>query len=212
MNCKFCNTALREGARFCQECGAPQFAPQSAPVITGNEWFAFVRNGNYTLKYKLSTDLRIICGKRDVAFLSHFSDEACNNHYYDLVRNENDNAPIVRFVRNDNDLSCVDPASGQKFFTRVRQSSTLGEIASGSKWQCGTLSLGQSGARSLAQWLPGGTLVASKYTILDNGRSVGEVKGSSASFSNSKTVTVLDPSRAWEILAVAIILSDDELG
>ena len=193
---------------------APQMAPQAAPAITGSEWFAFVRNGGYTLKYKLSTDLRIICGGRDAGLLSHFSDEANNNHYYDLVQNENDQNPVVRFVRNDNDLRCVNPVTGQEHFVWMRKSSTLGELASGSKWQCGTLSVGQSGARSLAQWLPGiiGWMISIKYFIKDNGRDVGVVKGSSASFSNSKSVTVTDPSRAWEILAAAIILSDDELG
>ena len=154
MNCKRCNTPLRECAKFCHECGAPQFAPQGAPVITGSEYFAFVRTGNYTLKYKFNTDLQILCGKREVARLSHFSDEEHDNHFYDLVQNENDNNPVVRFVRNKNDLNCMNPATGEVFFTWQRQSSALGEIASGSKWQCGTLSLGQSGMRSLAQWLP----------------------------------------------------------
>ena len=212
MNCLKCGTALREGARFCHICGAPQTITQGPPAIAGNEWFAFVRNGNYTLKYKFNTDLEIVCGGRTVGLLSHYSDEENNNHFYDLVMNENDQHPVVRFVRNDNDLNCVNPATGQVYFVWLRQSSALGEIAAGSKWQCGTLSVAQSGMRSLSQWLPGGSLIASKYSIVDNGREVGLVKGSSASFSNSKTVTVTDPARAWELLAVAIILSDDELG
>lgn len=213
MNCTKCGAVLRDGGNFCHMCGISR-KMSVLPEITGNEWFSFIKTGRYTLKYKFSSDLQILCGGRNAGLLAHFSDEANNNHYYDLVQSENDNNSVVRFIRNDNDLQCVDPATGQVFFTWLRQSSSLGELASGSKWQNGSMTLGQSGARSLAQWLPGiiGWMISSKYTIMDCGRTVGAVKGSSASFSNSKTVELLDTSRAWEVLAVAIILSDDELG
>lgn len=213
MNCKKCESVLRDGAKFCHVCGVSQ-VDAALPVIAGNEWFSFVNTGNYTLKYKLNTDLQISCGGRSVGLLSHFSDEANNNHYYDLVQSENDQKPVVRFVRNDNDLSCVDPVSGKVFFKWMRNSSALGEVVAGSKWSCGNMAVSQSALRSLTQWLPGviGWLIPSKYSIVDNGRMVGCVQGSSFSFSNSKSVLVADRSRAWELLAVAIILSDDELG
>ena len=195
MNCKKCEIVLRDGAKFCHVCGFSQ-VDTALPVIAGNEWFSFVNTGNYTLKYKLNTDLQIFCGSRSVGLLSHFSDEGNNNHYYDLVQSENDQTPVVRFVRNANDLSCVDPISGQVFFKWMRHSSALGEVVSGSKWMPGII----------------GWLIPSKYSIVDNGRTVGCVQGSSFSFSNSKSVVILDRSRAWELLAVAIILSDDELG
>lgn len=186
---------------------------QGIPVINGNEWFSFVRTGNYTLKYKLNTNLQILCGGREAALLARFNSETDGVYYYDLVQNENDRNAVVRFVRSDNIFSCVNPVTGDIYFSWQRQSSSLGELASGSKWQCGTLSLGQSGMRSLAQWIPNICwLIPTKYFIRDNGRDVGAVKGSSFSFSNSKSAEVLDPSRAWEILAVSIILSDDELG
>ena len=213
MNCKKCEIVLRDGAKFCHVCGFSQ-VDAALPVIAGNEWFSFVNTGNYTLKYKLNTDLQIFYGSRSVGLLSHFSDEGNNNHYYDLVQSENDQTPVVRFVRNDNDLSCVDPVSGKVFFQWMRHSSALGEVVSGSKWSCGNMSVSQSALRSLTQWLPGiiGWLIPSKYSIVDNGHTVGCVQGSSFSFSNSKSVVILDRSRAWELLAVAIILSDDELG
>ena len=212
MNCITCNTVLREGAKFCHMCGIPQMA-SSLPAITGMEWFSFVATGGYTLKYKSNTDLQICCNGRNTGYLSHYNDEENDNHYYDFVQNENDQNPIVRFIRTSQDLKCVNPVNGQVFFTWQRSSSALGELASGSKWQCGPLALSQSGMRNLTQWLPViSWLVATKYTIVDNGRIVGTVKGACSSFSNSKSVEISDHSRAWELLAVAIILSDDELG
>ncbi|MBO5822037.1 MAG: zinc ribbon domain-containing protein [Lentisphaeria bacterium] len=218
MNCKKCGANLRDIAKYCHVCGAPQTGGASQtdgalPVITGNEWFSFVNNGNYSLKYKLNTNLEIVCGGRTVGLLAHFHDDTQNNHYYDLVQSENDNNPVVRFVRDDKTLSCVDPVSGKVFFTWNRLSSIASEIFSGSKWNCGNLSLSQNAIRCLIQLVPRiSFLVPTKYCVADGGRQAGFVNGSCFSFSNSKTAVVIDRSRVWEILAVAIILSDDELG
>ena len=212
MNCKKCGVSLRDNAKFCHVCGVAQ-AEASLPVIAGNEWFSFVKNGNYTLKYKLNTDLEISCGGRVVGLLSHFSNEEQNNHFYDLVQSENDQNPVIRFVREDKTISCVDPVSGKVFFTWNRLSSIGAEIFTGCKWNCGSLSLSQNVIRCLIQLVPRiSFLVPTKYGVADGGRSVGCVKGSSFSFSNSKKVEIADRSRIWELLAVAIILSDDELG
>lgn len=210
MNCKKCGIALRDGARFCHICGASQVA-SSLPKFTPDDWFSFIRSGNYTLKYKLNSDLEISWNKRVVGLLSHINDD--KNNYYDLVQSEQDEFPVVRFVRTDNSLDCVDPDSGHVFFSWKRLSSSLGEMASGSKWSCGGMSFSQSALRSFSQWLPTiSWFIPTKYTVYDKGAVVGAVSGSATSLSNSKTAEVKSSAHAWAILAVAIILSDDEIG
>ena len=54
--------------------------------------------------------------------------------------------------------------------------------------------------------------IPTKYNVTEDGRIVGIIKGECFSFFNNKSVEVVDRLRNWELLASAIILSDDELG
>ena len=116
MNCKKCSVELKDNAETCHICGIKQ-GEAFLPVITGNEQFSFFSNGNYTLKYKLNSNLEISSNGKVVGLLVHNNDDVKNNHYYDLVQNENNENVIVRFVREDKTLTCVDPISGKVFFT-----------------------------------------------------------------------------------------------
>ena len=177
-----------------------------------SEWLSFVRKGGYQFKGKLNSDLKIICGKETVACLISSRDDAKKTVTYDLVRSGN-GSPAYRFIRTETALSGVDPENDQEKFVWQRLSSSFSELLTGSKWQCGQLLLSQNIVRSLMMWVPRiSWFIPTKYTITDNGQCCGIVAGSACSLSNGKSVTVGDPEKAWEIMAAAIILSEDEIG
>lgn len=176
------------------------------------DWLSFVQKGQYQLKGKLNSNVRIVCGNATVAWLISSKDEENKTQTYDLAPAEN--APAAyRFVRTEKTLSGVNPATGETTFVWQRLSTALSEMVSGSKWQCGKLSLSQNIVRSLLMWLPRVSwFIPTKYTITEDGQCRGIISGAVFSASNCKTATVNDPSKAWEILAAAIILSEDEIG
>lgn len=176
------------------------------------EWLSFVQKGQYRLKGKLNSNTEIVCGKETVAWLIAGSDEEKQARTYDLVQFENTPA-AYRFVRTEKTLSGGAPESGRTDFIWQRQSSGLSELFTGSKWQCGQLVLSQNTVRSLLMWLPRiSWFIPTKYTITASGQCCGVVSGAVCSSSNSKSVTVIDPAKSWEIFAAAIILSEDEIG
>ena len=176
------------------------------------EWLSFVQKGQYQLKGKLNSNVQIVCGKATVAYLISSRDEAKQIQTYDLVQAEN-TPPAYRFVRTEKSLVGIDPESGKTEFTWERLSSGLGELFTGSKWQCGTLTLSQNAVRSLSMWLPRFSwFIPTKYTVKESERCCGIISGAVFTASNAKTATVNDPAKAWEILAAAIILSEDEIG
>ena len=232
MNCFKCNAALPEGSVFCHVCGTQQTAPmppqggqqtqyaqpqvgstfqQAAPADAGNI-LAFIQRGKYTLKGKMNGCIRIISGGQNIGLLQVSETPDGTSHIYDLVPFENA-APVYRFIRTDTTLSCVHPMTNQVFFTWQRQSTAASELLSGCKWSCGPMNLFQSSLRSLFMWIPNiSWFIPTKYSITEAGRCVGMVAGAAFSFSNSKMTSVQEPSKALEIFAAAIILSDDELG
>lgn len=240
MNCAYCNQPLQPGVGICPACGSPTGQAAISPAVsvapagpTGSPavpaaafsgqdpfrgasaapgWAAFVQQGGYSLKAQFNGGLKVICGGREVAFLTVGQDDAAQSQTFDLVERAG-GVPACRFIRTSKTMSGVDPASRQTLFTWERLSSAGGELFTGSKWRCGELELSQSAVRSLFMWIPRiSWFIPTKYTISAGGRGVGRVDGTAFSFSNSKTAVVLDPSKAWEIMAAAIILSEDELG
>lgn len=212
MNCAFCNRPLPQGVGICPTCGTPTGQaplPGASAAVPG--WASFVQQGGYSLKAPIKGGLKVFCGGREVASFV-VQGEGSESLTFDLVECAG-GVPACRFIRTSKTMSGVDPASGQTLFTWDRLSSTAGEIFAGSKWRCGELELSQSALRSLFMWIPRiSWFIPSKYSICAGGRCVGMVAGTSFSFSNSKTAKVFDPSKAWEIMAAAIILSDDEIG
>ena len=175
----------------------------------GAEWSSFVQKGGYKFKGKADSKLQIVCGNRTLAWLIVSSrDEANKSTSYDLVESESETgSPAYRFIRTETTLTGVDPKDDQKKFVWERLSSGFGELFTGSKWQCGQLTLSQNIVRSLMMWVPRiSWFIPMKYAITDNGQSCGVVEGS------GRAVTVSDPTKAWEIMAAAIILTEDEVG
>ena len=177
-----------------------------------SDWLSFVKRGQYQFKGKLNSNLEIVCGKKTIAWLIATLDEANQTSTYDLVQTKN-SAPAYRFIRTEKTLSGVDPKNNQKTFVWERLSSSFSELITGSKWQCGKLALSQNIIRTLLMWIPRiSWFIPTKYTITENEQCCGIVSGSTFSASNSKSVSVADPSKSWEIMAAAIILSEDEVG
>ena len=160
-------------------------------------------------KYKINGS-KIIGAKAIIAKLKSTSEQ--DRLVYDLVKADSGEL-IFRFVRTSTSLVGIDPATNTDCFTWQRLSSPAGEIFTGSKWQCGNLLLSQNALRSLVMWIPRiSWFIPSKYTITENNQPVATVSGSVFSFTNAKNVAMHNAAKTWEIMAAAIILSDDEIG
>ena len=160
-------------------------------------------------KYKISNS-KIIGAKVTIAKLDATSEK--DRLVYDLVKADSGEL-IFRFARTSTNLVGIDPATDNNCFTWQRLSSPAGELFTGSKWQCGNLFLSQSALRSLVMWIPRiSWFIPSKYTITENNQPIATVSGSVFSFTNAKNIAMHNAAKTWEIMAAAIILSEDELG